>query len=177
MGRLKSFRKNPDGYILSNKDKNGWYFTVNLYDSKNKIHTTRIHTLVAKHFIGEIPKGYHVHHIDGNRQNNAVSNLKILHPSEHRAETLKLNPQIETGIVHYNQYDRPKTIYMYDTSGNYLASFPNAKIASDITGICARNILQVANGTEYKPGLARKTAGGFVWKFGKRGDEDVHASN
>ena len=164
-GKLKSFRKDSSGHIMSNKDKNGWYFTVNLSDERNKCHTTRIHTLVAKHFIGEIPKGYHVHHIDGNKQNNVVTNLKIMHPSEHRKETAKMLPQIDTGMIHYNQYERPKTIYMYDTNGNYLASFPNAMAASIITGICSRNILQVANKNEYKPGRVRKTAGGFVWKF------------
>lgn len=154
-----------NGHIMSNKNKNGWYFTVNLYDERNKCHTARIHTLVAKHFIGEIPKGYHVHHIDGNKQNNLVTNLKIVHPSEHRKETAKMFPQVKTGIIRYNQYERPKTIYMYDTDGNYLASFPNATVASIITGICSRNILQVANKNEYKPGKVRKTAGGFVWKF------------
>lgn len=154
-----------NGHIMSNKNKNGWYFTVNLYDERNKCHTARIHTLVAKHFIGEIPKGYHVHHIDGNKQNNLVTNLKIVHPSEHRKETAKMFPQVKTGIIRYNQYERPKTIYMYDTDGNYLVSFPNATAASIITGICSRNILQVANKNEYKPGKVRKTAGGFVWKF------------
>ena len=165
MGRLKSFRRDLNGHIMSNKNKNGWHFTVNLYDERNKCHTARIHTLVAKHFIGEIPKGYHVHHIDGNKQNNLVTNLKIVHPSEHRKETAKMFPQVKTGIIRYNQYERPKTIYMYDTDGNYLASFPNATAASIITGICSRNILQVANKNEYKPGKVRKTAGGFVWKF------------
>lgn len=165
MGRLKSFRRDLNGHIMSNKNKKGWYFTVNLYDERNKCHTARIHTLVAKHFIGEIPKGYHVHHIDGNKQNNLVTNLKIVHPSEHRKETAKMFPQVKTGIIRYNQYERPKTIYMYDTDGNYLASFPNATAASIITGICSRNILQVANKNEYKPGKVRKTAGGFVWKF------------
>ena len=81
MGRMKSFKKNSKGYITSNKNKNGWYLTVNLFDDKNKCHTTRIHTLVAEHFIGEIPKGYHVHHIDGNKQNNKVTNLSIISAS------------------------------------------------------------------------------------------------
>lgn len=177
MGRMKSFKKNSKGHITSNKNKNGWYLTVNLYDDKNKCHTTRIHTLVAKHFIGEIPKGYHVHHIDGNKQNNVVTNLKIVHPSEHRKETEKMFPQIKDGMVRYNQYQRPKTVCMYDVCGNYLASFPNAKIASNITGICARNILQVANKTEYKTGHVRKTAGGFIWKFEEGGDSNADEGN
>lgn len=52
---------------MSNTDKNGWYFTVNLFDHDGKRRTERIHRLVAKAFIGEIPKGYHIHHKDGNK--------------------------------------------------------------------------------------------------------------
>lgn len=118
-----------------------------------------------------------MHHIDGNKQNNLVTNLKIVHPSEHRKETAKMFPQVKTGIIRYNQYERPKTIYMYDTNGNYLASFPNAMAASIITGICSRNILQVANKNEYKPGRVRKTAGGFIWKFEEGGDSNADEGN
>ena len=117
-----------------------------------------------------------MHHIDGDKQNNVVTNLKIVHPSEHRKETIKKYPQIEEGMVHYNQYERPKTIYMYDMDGHYLASFPNAIIASMITGVCSRNILQVANKTEYKSGHTRKSAGGFVWKF-EGGGLNAHENN
>lgn len=31
----------------------------------------------------KIPKGYHIHHIDGNRNNNDISNLEMLSPDEH----------------------------------------------------------------------------------------------
>lgn len=34
-------------------------------------------------YYGKIPKGYHIHHIDGNPFNNDVSNLKCVSPEEH----------------------------------------------------------------------------------------------
>src|SRR5712691_5631259 len=43
-----------------------------------------------KHF-GEIPEGFHVHHKDGNAQNNVIENLQCLSPEEHR----KLHPMSE----------------------------------------------------------------------------------
>lgn len=167
MGRLKSYLKNKNGQIMSLKNQYGWYFTVNLVDENNKKTTKRIHVLVAEHFIGKVPKGYHVHHKDGNRQNNIVTNLEIVHPMKHYQETLKTNKNIVDGMRHYNQYERPKEVFMYDTDGNYLASFPNSCIAERITGVCYRNILQVAGKEEYKPGKTRKTAGGYIWKFEK----------
>lgn len=46
-------------------------------------HRQYVHRIVAEAFIGKIPKGYHVHHIDGNRLNNHVSNLQIIDKVSH----------------------------------------------------------------------------------------------
>lgn len=42
-----------------------------------------VHRLVAETFIGEIPHGFHVHHRDQDKTNNAVENLQILSLKEH----------------------------------------------------------------------------------------------
>lgn len=166
LGRLKSFRKNKDGYIVSNVNKNGWYFTVNLFDEEGHRKTFRIHVLVARAFIGEIPRGYHVHHKDGDKQNNVVENLAIIHPSQHRKETEKEKPQITTGMVNYNQFTRPRHIRQYTQDGHFIAEYANAQIASDLTGVCQRNILQVACKTPFNSkGNIRKQAGGYVWEL------------
>lgn len=41
------------------------------------------HRWVWMMYFGEIPKGMHVHHIDGNRSNNDITNLQMLKPSDH----------------------------------------------------------------------------------------------
>lgn len=43
-----------------------------------------VHRLVYKTFVGEIPPGYHIHHKDHNKQNNAVDNLELIDPVEHQ---------------------------------------------------------------------------------------------
>lgn len=38
---------------------------------------------IYQQYYGEIPKGYHIHHIDGNRSNNCIENLKCVTSKEH----------------------------------------------------------------------------------------------
>jgi hypothetical protein len=52
----------------------GRYFTSN---------TRKMHRDVWEHYNGKIPKGYHIHHIDGNPSNNDISNLQLMKASEH----------------------------------------------------------------------------------------------
>lgn len=170
-GRVKSFLKYDEGYILSNKNEQGDYLSIILRNKYTKTQkSTRIHVLVAQHFIGDIPKGFHVHHIDGNKQNNVVTNLQIIHPKAHRKETEISHPQIVTGMNNYNKYKRPKHIVQYDMDGHFIAEYANGEIASRLTGVCQRNILQVANGEEYKPGKVRSQAGGYIWKFAEESE-------
>jgi len=164
-GRLKSFRSVKEGKILLMTNKKNGYFSVILVSKGCKTIYTRIHCLVAKYFISERPSGYIVHHIDGNKQNNNVNNLVYLSNKEHYKESLIKNPQIVSGMNNYNKYIRPKKILQLDVSGNIMNEFNNSNEAHIKTGVCARNILQVANKTEYSPGRIRSQAGGFVWKF------------
>lgn len=64
----------------------GRYLEVYLCDGKTKKHRT-IHSLVAEVFIGPRPKGYDVMHLDGNRRNNAVTNLRYGTRSENLRQT------------------------------------------------------------------------------------------
>lgn len=43
----------------------------------------RLHRAVWEYYNGEIPKGFHVHHKDGNRANNAIENLELMDGKEH----------------------------------------------------------------------------------------------
>ncbi len=67
LGNLKGKR----GKYLKPQKQNG-YQAICL-DKKRKL----IHRIVAENFIGDIPKRYCVAHLDGNRANNKLENLKI----------------------------------------------------------------------------------------------------
>lgn len=49
------------------------------FSSGNK----RLHIQVWKYYNGDIPKGYHIHHVDGNTHNNDISNLNLIHGTLH----------------------------------------------------------------------------------------------
>ncbi len=61
-------------------DESG-YCRVNLYrDGQVRHH--KVHRLVAAAFLGPIPEGYQINHKDGDKSNNAVSNLEAVTPKE-----------------------------------------------------------------------------------------------
>ena len=43
----------------------------------------RLHRYIWKHYKGDIPEGYHIHHINGDRLNNDIDNLKLVKAEEH----------------------------------------------------------------------------------------------
>jgi hypothetical protein len=53
-------------------------------------HTRKMHRDVWAFYNGEIPKGHHIHHIDGDVTNNDISNLQLMEASAHlRMEGIK----------------------------------------------------------------------------------------
>lgn len=159
-------KRKVKGHIFSLKNKYGWYLTIILRDI-GKRKTCRIHHLVYEAFKGAIPKGFVVHHKDGNKQNNRVSNLELLTAKEHIHKHLRINPlRSLRGMVEYNKFKRPKTVMQFTLDGIFVHSYPNAKQAFRETGVCSRNILQVASHTPFnKNGDVRKQAGGYIWRF------------
>lgn len=56
-----------------------YYLCGNYFQRKGK----RLHREVWTYHNGDIPKGYHVHHIDHNRSNNSIYNLNLIKGTEH----------------------------------------------------------------------------------------------
>ena len=64
-----------NGIKFCRDNKTGYYL--------NSTMRKRLHRYVWEYYKGEIPKRYHVHHRDGNKNNNDISNLELLTPGEH----------------------------------------------------------------------------------------------
>lgn len=69
------FYKKPQGYYKSSFEYGGIY----------------MHRYVWEHHNGKIPQGFHIHHIDGDKANNAISNLELISASDHTREHAKTN--------------------------------------------------------------------------------------
>lgn len=66
--------------IKFRKDKKSGYYLSNVINGKRY----RLHRYIYETYIGTIPKGYEVHHIDHNKDNNEIDNLKLLSSKEHK---------------------------------------------------------------------------------------------
>lgn len=74
-----------DVIVLSDKKQefNGvTYYLCGQYFQKNG---KRLHRAVWEFHNGTIPKGYHVHHKDGNRHRNDIENLELLEARKHES--------------------------------------------------------------------------------------------
>lgn len=74
--------------FLNPKAGNQGYCKVTLYNLGKKIYKT-IHSLVADAFLGRIPDGKEINHIDGNKSNNCITNLEYVTPKENVLHAIK----------------------------------------------------------------------------------------
>lgn len=79
----------PQGYLMINLCKNG------------KIKRLGVHQLVAMAFLGHVPDGQKlvVDHINSNKQDNSVQNLKIVTQRENSSKEVSLKSSLPTGVV------------------------------------------------------------------------------
>jgi hypothetical protein len=80
------------GRVLAVQKSNVGYFRVELWDNgRGKKHS--IHRLLAEAFIPNPDNKPHVNHIDGDKANNALSNLEWVTQSENQKHAYKLGLQ------------------------------------------------------------------------------------
>lgn len=71
---------NGETYIRNPKSR--YYFKHTTRNAERK-NARQLHRVVWEYYNGPIPAGYHVHHIDGNIDNNAIDNLECLPAKKH----------------------------------------------------------------------------------------------
>lgn len=88
-GRDMKTEINNSGYVLGRMRRDG------------EITTRTIHRLVYETFIGEIPEGLEIDHIDNNKTNNKLSNLRLLTRAENM-QRVDNNRKTKVAILYKN---------------------------------------------------------------------------
>lgn len=155
MGNVKSlarmkpyrdgFRRFPGGILKPNKI-NGGYRLVMLTNS----HTRKgflVHRLVAESFIENPNCLPQVNHIDGNKENNTVSNLEWCTAKENMLHSVKNRLRSDL-----------KPVVMLTKDGRVVRKFNGVREAARETGIERTNIRFCCNNKH-------RSAGGYLWRW------------
>lgn len=124
------------------------YYKVRL--SKNGlVEDVMIHHLVYKLFNGEYDVNkYIIDHIDGNKLNNDINNLRLLTRSEN----------VNAALYETKTNSSAKQVEQYSLDGELLSIYPSARIAAKQLNLDASTISKVCRGVN-------KTHGGFIFKY------------
>lgn len=132
-----------DGYLLFELSKNG------------KQKRMGINKLVYETFIGEIPEGYDVHHINHIRTDNRIENLELISKSEHAKKHIE---EHKNKSINAMNKKTSKSVLQYTLDGKFVAEYKCIMEAERQTGINNPNIIACCKNK-------RKQAGGYIWKY------------
>lgn len=133
-------RNKKTGRILKPGKKNDYKFVGLFKNGKSKYRL--VHRLVGKAFIPNPDNKPEIDHIDKNRSNNNVDNLRWVDRQEN--------------IDH----SRSKLVNQYTLDGHYVATYKSTMEASRQTGVKSSSICLCCLG---HPNYSH--AGGFIWKY------------
>lgn len=159
LGRIKSLKYKK--VMLPAKGKDG-YLKI-CFTKNNKKKTIKIHRIVAENFIPNPMNLSQVNHIDGNKNNNSVSNLEWCTQSENMQHAFKNHL-----IVRKKGKDssKAKKVNQYSLTGKFIRQWDCIADVTRKLGIRGYNISGCCKGK-------RHTAGGFKWKYPELKNEKI----
>lgn len=83
-------KRRGEGFIRTLPNRNG-YLVFTTKDDKGRTVNYFVHRLVYETFVGEIPEGMTIDHIDGNKLNNHITNLQLLPLADNVIKAQALN--------------------------------------------------------------------------------------
>lgn len=143
-------------FLKPGKDPNGYLRCVLCKNGVCK--TKKVHRLVASSFLGNETSEMEVNHIDGNKQNNHVSNLEWVTKRENMKHLSNVIGKKGTLKGRFSDKHPRSRITQQFKNGVLLNEFSSALDAHKATGVEHSNISLCCRGK-------RSTAGGYVWKY------------
>lgn len=135
--------------FMGHINKNDGYVSVTLHNDNGEQKTIKLHRIIWETANGSIPNGYDIHHKDHNRTNNSISNLEMIHQSEHRGNHIKgeNNPN----------YGNFKKVECVSLSGEVIKTYNSLK-ETKLDGFTPSAISHTCNGDS-------NTYKGYKWRF------------
>lgn len=142
LGRLRHVRHGMPGNPYSPKPDRRGYSHIrprNDHDSKDCI---RVHHAVWTAFVGPIPEGCTLDHIDRNRSNNSLCNLRVANSVQQRENTKKHKRRRDAREIEVWRLDDPTNVMLFEHS----------RQAAEKLGANQRALRSVANGKVKRTG-------------------------
>lgn len=113
-----------------------------------------VHRLVYEAFVGEIPDGMQVNHINEDVKDNRPENLNLMTPKENSnwgTHIERVRKQLING-------KKSKPVLQYDLEGNFIKEWPSVMEIERTLNYANSNISACCLGK-------RKQAYGYIWKY------------
>lgn len=148
-GRVRSFKWNSNGRILSPCNRRGYYYVELCKDRKEKRY--HVHRLVATAFIPNPNNLPEVNHKDEDKGNNHVTNLEWCDRSYNIVYGTRTQRMVEKLSI---------PVVALDKNGNLVSEFESIREASRVTGIHQGSICGCCN---HKYGY--KSVKSFIFRY------------
>lgn len=166
-GKVKSIERNDGrgrhkkGKILSPRYNTRGYITVVLY--KNGVpQTFRVNRLVAQVFIPNPDNKPYVDHINGDRADNRVCNLRwVTHKENMNNPLTRLKLKNNIGQKIATECSRLKTskpVLQFSKNGDFIKKWDSAPVAGRDGNFNSKCIGECCRGNS-------KTSGGYIWRY------------
>lgn len=160
LGRIRSIprkgTKTKNIHIIKYNTKNSKHYCHCGLCKNGKSKTISVHRIIALTFMPNPDNLPQVNHIDGNKENNKVSNLEWISNLENIKHSYKIGLRKEQ--VEKLRNINKRKVNQYDLDGNFIKQWDGIIDIQNELNIANQNIIKVC---QHK----RNKAGGYKWEY------------